>query len=209
MLTARCRYRSYPTPGQERIFRYVQVVFNDAPRAQEVAHGGGERLSDTEVQRRVITAAKSTSERVWLPEVALVQACQAYRNFVDSLSGRRKGRRVGPRLVRDNRAVYGEDLAVSGPARTRLATSVHDAGWATLVGLLEEKAARHHRTVVKIGRWFPSTRLRDLNAARNIQVEGHRVAAGPAETSSACGADVRPEPVPAVGVEAGTRRGAA
>ncbi len=35
-------------------------------------------------------------------------------------------------LVRDNQAVYAEDLAVSGLARTRLAKSVHDAGWAQL-----------------------------------------------------------------------------
>src|SRR5664279_2973174 len=39
------------------------------------------------------------------------------------------------RLIRDNQAVYVEDLAVSGLARTRLAKSVHDAGWATLVRL--------------------------------------------------------------------------
>jgi putative transposase len=37
------------------------------------------------------------------------------------------------RLVRDNQAVYAEDLAVSGLARTRLAKSVHDAGWAQLL----------------------------------------------------------------------------
>ena len=52
------------------------------------------------------------------------------------------------RLIRDNQAVYVEDLAVSGLARTRLAKSVHDAGWATPVRLLEEKAERCHRQVV-------------------------------------------------------------
>jgi putative transposase len=48
---------------------------------------------------------------------------------------------------------------VSGLARTRLAKSVHDVGWSTLVRLLAEKATRYHRTVVKIGRWFPSSQL--------------------------------------------------
>ena len=69
---------------------------------RERAHQAGEKLSDTEVQRRVITLAKQTPERAWLAEVAsvaLVQACQdarrAYRNWFDSLSGKRKGRRVG------------------------------------------------------------------------------------------------------------------
>ena len=49
---------------------------------------GREKMSDTEVQRRVITLAKTTPERAWLGEVAsvpLVQACQdarrAYRNW--------------------------------------------------------------------------------------------------------------------------------
>src|ERR1035437_4634783 len=74
----------------------------------------GERVSDSEVQRRVVTLAKTTPQRGWLGEVAsvaLVQACQdarrAYRNWFDSLSGARKGRKVGhPRFRsrKDNRA---------------------------------------------------------------------------------------------------------
>src|SRR5450755_4567374 len=322
---ARYRYRIYPSPGQEtmlaRTFGCARVVFNDSLRLREEAHAAGEKISDTEVQRRVVTLAKGTPERAWLGEVAsvaLVQACQdarrAYRNWFDSMSGKRKGRKVGHprlrsrkdnrqsirltrngfgvtargvrvakvgnvrlewsrdlpsvpssvtvireadgryyasfvvevqatplpvittdigvdlgltslavlstgeivenprhlrrkaralarsqkslarkrkgsnnrkkavtrvavlhrkvretrldghhklalRLIRDNQAVYVEDLAVSGLARTRLAKSVHDAGWATLVRLLEEKAERCHRQVVKVGRWFPSSRL--------------------------------------------------
>jgi putative transposase len=375
------------------------VVFNDALRVRDAAHRAGEKVSDTEVQRRVITVAKTAPEREWLCEVAsvaLVQACQdarrAYRNWFDSLSGKWKGRRVGHprfrsrkdnrqsirltrngfgvtargiritkvgdvrlewsrdlpsvpssvtvireadgryyasfvvevqdtplpvsttdvgvdlglttlavlstgeivenprhlrrkaralarsqkslarkqkgsnnrktavtrvavlhrkvretrldghhklalRLIRDNQAVYVEDLAVAALARTRLAKSVHDAGWATLVRLLEEKAERFHRQVLKIGRWFPSSQLcsqcglgsgrkplevrewtcdgcgvthdRDRNAALNVLIEGRKVAAGLAETVNACGADVRPGPVPAVGSETGTHRSAA
>jgi len=400
----RYRYRAYPTLGQEqmlaRTFGCARVVYNDALRTRQDAHAAGQKVSDTEVQRRVVTLAKTTPERAWLGEVAsvaLVQACQdarrAYRNWFDSLSGKRKGRKVGYprfrsrknnrqsirftrngfgvtlrgvrlakvtgdiklawsrelpsvpssvtvireadgryyasfvveteptpllatphdvgvdlgldrlavtsdgeivtnprhlrsrqrrlactqrsmarkrkgsvnrrkammrvavnhrkvrearldahhkialRLVRDNQAVYVEDLAVSGLARTRLAKSVYDAGWSTLVRLIEEKAVRYGRQVVKVGRWFPSSRLcsacghnsgakpldvrswvcagcgiehdRDLNAARNILVEGRRIAAGLAEIGNACGAGVRPGFVPAVGIEAGTHRGAA
>jgi putative transposase len=400
-MIVRYRYRAYPTPGQAqmlaRTFGCARVVFNDSLRTRDDAHKAGEKISDTEVQRRVITLAKTTAEREWLGEVAsvpLVQASQdarrAYRNWFDSLSGKRKGRRVGHprfrsrkdhrqsirltrngfalhngklyvakvgsirvrwsrelpsepssvtvvreadgryyasfvvevaatplpvvqqdigldlglntlvatsdgelianprhlrarqrklarvqrrlsrkqkgsanrtkarikvavqhrkvrearldylhkvslRLVRDNQAVYVEDLAVSGMARTRVAKSVHDAGWAILIRLLEEKADRYGRSVIKIDRWFPSSQIcsmcgykdgpkpldirswvcgkcgaeheRDVNAARNIRTEGRKVAAGQAETQNDCGADVRPGL--ATGAEAVTRRGAA
>jgi putative transposase len=124
---------------------------------------------------------------------------------------------------------------VAGLARTRLGKSVHDAGWATFVRLLEEKAGRHGRRVVKLARWVPTSQTcsacghrdgpkplhvrvwtcpgcgtthdRDGYAARNIL--NILVAAGPAETRNACGADVRPPAMAAVGDEAGTHRGAA
>ena len=108
----RYRYRVYPTPGQAqslaRVFGCARVVFNDALRLREDAHARGEKISDTDVQRRVVTLAKQTPERAWLaeaPSVALVQACndarRAYRNRFDSLAGRRRGRRVGhPRFRR-------------------------------------------------------------------------------------------------------------
>jgi putative transposase len=402
-MLARYRYRLYPEPGQAqmlaRTFGCARTVFNDALRTREEAHAAGEKVSGTAVQRRVITLAKSTPEREWLGEVAsvpLVQACQdarrAYRNWLDSLSGKRKGRKVGHprfrsrkdhrqsirltrngfilhgdklfvakagdlkvrwsrplpsepssvtvireadgryyasfvvqvaptplsattsdagldlglsvlaatsdgeliasprhlrrrerklaraqralsrkqkgsanragarvrvavqhrkvrearadhlhktalRLVRDNQAVYVEDLAVSGLARTRLAKSVHDAGWATLVRLLEEKAERYGRIVVKVGRWFPSSQIcsgcgvkdgpkplsvrawtcagcgtvhdRDVNAARNIRLEGRKVAAGQAETLNACGGTGSPGLALAGPSETGTRRSAA
>ena len=398
----RYRYRAYPTPGQTqllaRAFGCARVVFNDALLARRDAYAAGEKISDTQVQRRVVTLAKTTPQRQWLGEVAsvaLVQACQdarrAYRNWFDSLSGKRKGRKVGHprfrsrkdnrqsirltrngfsvttggvrvakvgdvrvvwsrvlpsvpssvtvireadgryyasfvvevadtplpqstndvgidlgltnlavlstgevienprylrrkarglaraqkslarktkgsirrakavhrvavqhrkvrdtrldahlklahRIVGDNQAIYVEDLAVSGLARTRLARSVADAGWSTLVRLLEEKALRCHRTVVRVSRWFPSSRLcsvcgfnsgkkplavrswtctqcgithdRDMNAARNILVEGRMVAAGLAETLNARGGGVRLGLVPAAACEARTHQGA-
>ncbi|MBV8294961.1 MAG: transposase, partial [Mycobacterium sp.] len=76
-------------------------VFNDALRVRDAAYRAGVKLSDTEVQRRVITQAKTTAERAWLaeaPSVALVQSVndsrRAFRNFFDSCSGKRKGRQV-------------------------------------------------------------------------------------------------------------------
>jgi putative transposase len=407
-MLVRYRYRVEPTTAQRhalaRAFGCARVVYNDALLARERAHAAGERLSDTEVQRRVITLAKRTPERAWLGEVAsvvLVQACQdarrAYRNWFDSLAGRRKGRRVGHprfrakhgrqsirltrngfalhgsspherrlyvakvgylrvrwsrslpstpssvtvsrepdgryyasfvverpvtplppsvravgvdlgltsfavvaatdttvekiasprylraaerrlaraqhamsrkrkgsnkrakarhrvavahrkvrdrrldhhhklalRLIRENQAVAVEDLAVAGLARTRLAKSVHDAGWATFTRLLQDKAVQYGRRVVRIGRWVPTSQTcsacgqrdgpkplsvriwtcgacgtthdRDVNAARNIL--SILVAAGPAETLNACGGSVRPGTILAIAVEAGTHRDA-
>jgi putative transposase len=399
-MLVRYRYRIDPTPRQRqalaRAFGCARVVYNDALAERQRAYHAEERLSDTEVQRRVITLAKSTPERAWLAEVAsvaLVQACQdarrAYRNWFDSISGKRRGRRVGRprfrtkhgrqsirltrngfavrgqrlylakvgevrvrwsrelpsvpssvtiirepdgrhyasfvvdrdptplppvahtagidlglisfatiatsdgtveqvanprhqraaerrltraqralsrkqkgsanrakarrrvavahrkvrdqradhhhklalRLIRENQAVAVEDLAVAGMARTRLAKSIHDAGWARFVRLLEEKAAQHGRQVFKTGRWEPTSQTcsrcghrdgpkplsvrawtckacgtihdRDNNAARNILV-----AAGLAETQNACGGSVSPGATLAATGEAGTHRGA-
>ena len=106
----RYRYRIEPTQTQQwmlaRVFGCVRVVFNDALRVRDEAYRAGIKLSDTEIQRRVITAAKTTEARVWLaevPSVALVQSVndsrRAWRNFFDSRSGKRRGRRVGrPRM---------------------------------------------------------------------------------------------------------------
>ena len=392
----RYRYRLRPSPGQQqalaRVFGCARVVFNDSLRLREESHAAGEKISDSEIQRQVITLAKQTPEREWLaeaPSVALVQACndarRAYRNWFDSLSGKRKGRKVGHprfrrkhghqsirltrngfslrgqrlyvakvgeirvrwsralpsepssvtvirepdgryyasfvverdatplpacdretgidvgldrlavtsdgeiianprflrakerhlaraqralsrkakgsanrakarrrvavlhrkvretrldhahkialRLVRENQAVYAEDLAVSGLARTRLAKSVHDAGWSQLLRLLAEKAEHHGREFHRIGRFVPTSQTcsacgvkdgpkplnvrtwtcaacgarhdRDVNAAINI------LAAGRADRLNACGGDVRPRPAVAVAGEAGTHRNAA
>jgi putative transposase len=395
-MQVRYRYRLYPSPGQQqmlaRTFGCARVVYNDCLRLRDACHAKGEKIPDTEVQRRVVTLAKQTPERAWLGEVAsvaLVQACQdarrAYRNWFDSLSGKRKGRKVGHpafrrkhqrqsirltrngfalhgerlyvakvgdirvewsrdlpsvpssvtvirepdgryyasfvvereatplpdcdrevgidlglaslavtsdgevignprflrtrerelaraqqalarkqkgsanrdkarrrvavmhrkvretrldhahktalRLVRDNQAVYAEDLCVSGLARTRLAKSVHDAGWAQLVRLIEEKAAQYGRTFARVGRFEPTSQVcsacgvkdgpkplsvrewqckacgtvhdRDVNAARNVLALGRR------ESLNACGAQVRPGQALAQRGEAGTHRSAA
>lgn len=116
-------------------------------------------------------------------------------------------------IIRENQAVYVEDLCVKGLTRTRLAKSVHDAGWSMFTLMLEEKAARCGRHFGKVDRFFPSSQLcsrcgvvdgkkplhvrtwtcrcgsvhdRDLNAALNI------LAAGQAERLNARGVQVRP-----------------
>ncbi|MGW1041787.1 RNA-guided endonuclease TnpB family protein [Streptomyces sp. NPDC002547] len=142
--------------------------------------------------------------------------------------------KASTQIIRENQAVFVEDLAVSGLGRTRLAKSVYDAGWAAFVGMLEYKAALYGRTLAKAGRAVPSSQIcsaadcgtapsrctsvsgcaasaaphdRDHNAARNVLFEGRRiVAAGWAETPNACGAPVRRAHVPTQRVEAGSPR---
>jgi putative transposase len=139
---------------------------------------------------------------------------------------------ISTRIIRDNQAVFVETLSVNGLARTRLAKSVHDAGWSAFVGMLEYKAARYGREFAKIGRFEPTSQVcstcgvkdgpkplwvrswtcaacgvthdRDVNAAINIKTIGQKVAAGRAETINACGGTVRPASVLARPGETGT-----
>lgn len=96
-----------------------------------------------------------------------------------------------------------EDLNLRGMVRNRsLARSLSDAGIGQCIRTIETKAAMHGKTVVKIDRWFPSSKMcsscgalqqsmplsvrewvcdcgarhdRDENAARNILAVGHTV----------------------------------
>lgn len=133
---------------------------------------------------------------------------------------------LSAKLIRENQAVAVEDLAVKGLARTRLAKSVHDAGWSAFTAMLEYKAVKYGRPLIRIGRFEPTSQVcsqcgvkdgpkplhvrtwtcgacgavldRDINAAVNVAK-----AAGLAV--SACGARVRPgHLVPAQREETGT-----
>ena len=137
-------------------------------------------------------------------------------------------RKLARRLADENQVIVVESLSVSALARTRLAKSVHDAGWGTFLRVLKEMASESGRTVVAMPREFPSSQLcsacgvrdgkkplsvrewtcascgavldRDYNAALNLLAGGHP------ESLNACGADVRPRPTGAVSDEAGIRR---
>ncbi|WP_189245128.1 RNA-guided endonuclease InsQ/TnpB family protein [Streptosporangium pseudovulgare] len=154
---------------------------------------------------------------------AVVRVARAHARVADAR--RDFAHKLSTALIRDNQAIYVENLSVKGLARTRLAKSVHDAGWSQFVGMLEYKAARYGRTFAKIDRWFPSSKLcsacgalaasmplsvrswtcpcgvvhdRDVNAAINI------LAAGRADRLNACGGTVRPPLAVARPGEAGT-----
>jgi putative transposase len=117
-------------------------------------------------------------------------------------------------LVRDNQVIAVEDLAVKNMVKNHsLAQSISDASWGELVRQLQYKSEWYGRELVKIDRWFPSSKRcsccghivekmllnvrdwvcpqcgtkhdRDVNAANNILAAGLAV--------SVCGATVRPE----------------
>ena len=118
------------------------------------------------------------------------------------------------RLVRENQTIAVEDLAVKNMMRNhKLAGAIADASWFELVRQLEYKCQWYGRTLVKIDRWFPSSKRcgncgwvvdklpldvrewdcpecgthhdRDINAANNILAAGLAVIV--------CGANVRPD----------------
>jgi putative transposase len=118
------------------------------------------------------------------------------------------------RLIRENQTIVVEDLAVKNIVKNhKLSRAITDAAWGELVRQLDYKAKWHGRTLVKIDRWFPSSKRcgncghivdklplsirewdcpncgthhdRDINASRNILAVGHTVAV--------CGANIRPD----------------
>ena len=123
------------------------------------------------------------------------------KDFLDKLS---------TRLLRENQTVAVEDLDVREVAEGEHAKSEHDTAWRMFLNKLQYKAEWYGRTIVRVGRWFPSSQLchqcsyknmvtkdlnvrswtcpqcgtshdRDVNAAINILTEGKRlIAAGTA-----------------------------
>jgi putative transposase len=118
-------------------------------------------------------------------------------------------------LTQEYDCICVEDPSIKGLAKTKLSRSVLDAAFGEFLRQVEYKAAWNFKRSVKVGRYFPSTKLcsecgtvdpnltlsdrrwlcdcgvehdRDLNAARNILAEGTRgLAAGHTESQNARG----------------------
>ena len=102
-MKARYQYRFYPTDQQRQslaqLFGCVRVVWNDA---LSICKQSQKLPKNSDLQKLVITQAKKTAEREWLSGVSVTPLQQsvadlgvAYKNFFDSLKGRRKGSKVG------------------------------------------------------------------------------------------------------------------
>jgi putative transposase len=117
-------------------------------------------------------------------------------------------------LVRENQTIVVEDLAIKNMVKNhKLARSISDASWGELVRQLTYKCEWYGRELIKIDRWFPSSKRcgncghivnkiplnirkwdcpkcqvshdRDINASKNILAAGLAV--------SVCGAHIRPD----------------
>ena len=117
------------------------------------------------------------------------------------------------KIIRENQVVCVESLQVKNMVKNHcLAKAISDVGWSEFVRQLEYKAEWYGRTVVKIDKWYPSSKRcfdcghlldslpldvrswtcpecgvvhdRDINAAQNVLAAGLAVAA--------CGEAVRP-----------------
>jgi putative transposase len=124
------------------------------------------------------------------------------------VSDRRKDHlhKLSTRLVRENQTIVVEDLNVVGMVQNRsLARAISDAGWSALIAMIEYKCAWYGRELVKVARFYPSSKTcnacggrvqslplsarewacdacgvlhdRDVNAALNLLAAGHAVTA--------------------------------
>jgi putative transposase len=170
-------------------------------------------------QRELSRRQKGSKNR----EKARLQVARAHAKVTDAR--REFHHQLSTKLISENQGIAVEDLSVAGLARTKLAKSVHDAGWSSFLSMLAYKAERYGRTLVKIGRFEPTSQTcstcgakdgpkplnvrewtctacgtvhdPDTNAAINV-----KTAAGLAVP--ACGAPVRPELVLAQREETGS-----
>lgn len=149
----RYRYRASPTMGQcaamARVFGCIRVVWNDALTAREAARKDGVRIPSRKDLSMALTAMKRTHERHWLAEVSSVPLQQsladldrAYRNFFDSLTGKRKGRKMRPPRYkkRSNR----QAARFTRNARFKIEETGHGVGFVTLpkIGRVRYESSR-------------------------------------------------------------------
>ena len=159
------------------------------------------------IQKALSSKKKGSNNR----HKARVKVARAHGKIADS----RKDflHKLTTQLVRENQTIVVEDLSVKNMVKNhKLAAAISDAAWGELIRQLDYKCKWYGRTLVKIDRWFPSSKRcgscghiveslpldirewdcpkcgvrhdRDINAARNLLAVGHTVAV--------CGANVRP-----------------
>jgi len=158
-------------------------------------------------QRRLAKKKKGSKNRA----KARLKVARLHKKIAD----RRRDyqHKLSTKIIRENQVVCIESLHVKNMVKNHsLAKAISDVGWSEFVRQLEYKAEWYGRTLVKIDKWYPSSKRcfdcghildsltldvrawtcpacgvhhdRDINAAQNILAVGLTVAA--------CGEAVRP-----------------
>src|ERR687885_784126 len=196
-----------------------KAVGIDAGISSLIATSDGEKIANPKhfkrLRYKLRQAQKALSRRVKGSknrEKARIQVARIHAAIADSRTDFLH--KLTTRLVRENQTIAVEDLAVKNMMKNRkLAGAIADASWSELIRQLEYKCQWYGRTLVKIDRWFPSSKRcgncghvvdklpldvrewdcpecgihhdRDINAANNIKAAGLAVLV--------CGASVRPD----------------
>lgn len=90
------------------------------------------------------------------------KARQQVANLHEKISNQRHDfqHKVSTKLVSENQAIAVETLNVSGMLKNhRLAQHIADASWTSFITKLEYKAEWYGKTILRIGRFEPSTKI--------------------------------------------------
>lgn len=67
--------------------------------------------------------------------------------------------KLSSKMVNENQVIAFEDLNIAGMVRNHhLSKSILDAGWGMLMGMTKYKTEWYGRTMVKLNRWYPSSK---------------------------------------------------
>jgi len=106
------------------------------------------------LQRRVARKTKGSNRR----KHAVLQVAKLHAKIADTRKD--AAHKFSTDMVKRFDSIYIEDLNLRGMVKNHsLARSVSDAGIGMMTRMLESKAERYGRTVVKIDRWFPSSKM--------------------------------------------------
>ncbi|HEY9604165.1 MAG TPA: RNA-guided endonuclease TnpB family protein [Allocoleopsis sp.] len=183
------------------------IATSDGEHVANPKHFKRLRYKLRQAQKALSRKVKGSNNR----EKARIQVARIHARIADSRTDFLH--KLTTRLVRENQTIVVEDLAVKNMMTNhKLAAAIADASWSELVRQLEYKCQWYGRTLVKIDRWFPSSKRcghcghvvdklplnvrewtcpecgaqhdRDINAANNILAAGLAVIV--------CGANIRP-----------------
>ncbi len=183
------------------------VITSDGEHVGNPRYGRSDEKKLAKAARRLSKKKKGSKNRA----KARLKVAKAHAKIAD----RRRDyqQKLSTRIIRENQTICIESLQVKNMLKNHsLASSISDVGWSEFTRQLEYKAEWYGRTLIKIDKWYPSSKRchccghvldslslderfwmcpeckafhdRDINAAKSVLAAGLAV--------SACGEAVRP-----------------